>query len=182
MRVISPHATVLRETSNPLDHEAIDRLLLQGFGGLAHPTAMIRRTALDRVAGYRSEFDYADDLDLILRLSEVGRLANLPETVIKYRLHIDSICHTKAELQRQRTLEFVREAHRRRGLEPPQDVAGSQLKVRSRLEWHYRFGRMAIRDGRFWSAWSHVLRSLCLAPTKPHSWKMLLSAMLRREI
>ena len=32
-------------------------------------------------------FLYAEDFELFLRMSELGRLANLPETLLQYRIH-----------------------------------------------------------------------------------------------
>ncbi|PSO95273.1 MAG: hypothetical protein BRC59_04310 [Cyanobacteria bacterium SW_4_48_29] len=40
------------------------------------------------------------DLNLWLRLSEIGELANLRDTVLKYRLHADGISGQKRSLQR----------------------------------------------------------------------------------
>jgi GT2 family glycosyltransferase len=42
---------------------------------------MVRKDAIDRVGGYRPEFKHAEDLDLFLRLGEIGKLGNLPETL-----------------------------------------------------------------------------------------------------
>ena len=180
--VISPDGLPINERIRPTDHQGIENMLLKGRGGITHPTAMIRCDSFRKIGGYREQFEYSEDLDLLLRLGEHGQLANLPEKLFKYRSHIDSISHTKAALQRQNTLQIVREAHFRRGLEPPDEIIGVKTKVRSRVDWHYRYARQAIKDRRFRSAWSHVLGGLRLAPTKPHSWRMLVSALLMRQI
>ena len=36
---------------------------------------------------YRPECREAEDLDLFLRLAEVGQIVNLPEPLLKYRVH-----------------------------------------------------------------------------------------------
>src|SRR6266540_1177188 len=51
---------------------------------------MMRRAAVQAVGGYHAEFEPAEDFDLWLRLSEVGRLANLPEVLMKDRQHARS--------------------------------------------------------------------------------------------
>lgn len=51
-----------------------------------HPTLVLRREVLLR-APYRSSMDGAEDVDLILRLSETGRVLNLNEVLLDYRLH-----------------------------------------------------------------------------------------------
>jgi glycosyltransferase involved in cell wall biosynthesis len=67
----------------PLDHRGIVKALLQGHHALCHPAVMIRRTALDAIGGYW-EHRFGEEWDLYLRLSEVGRLANLDQHVLDY--------------------------------------------------------------------------------------------------
>ena len=52
----------------------------------------MRRAAVQAVGGYHAEFEPAEDLDLWLRLGEVGRLvlATFPEVLMKYRQHARS--------------------------------------------------------------------------------------------
>lgn len=50
---------------------------------------IMRRWAVDRVGGYRRAFTTAEDYDLWYRLSEVGRVANIPEILVRYRIHQD---------------------------------------------------------------------------------------------
>jgi GT2 family glycosyltransferase len=45
----------------------------------------MRADALRKIGGYREQFVVAQDLDLFLRLAEVGRLANLPEVLLRWR-------------------------------------------------------------------------------------------------
>lgn len=70
----------------PTDSERI-RSQIARQSPIAHPTAMIRRKILDDVGAYRSAFRYAQDYDLWLRISEKAELANLPEVVLRYRIH-----------------------------------------------------------------------------------------------
>lgn len=72
-------------------HEAIlDELLAGNGAALIHPSAMFRRTALERVGGYDPLFCRAEDLDLYFRLARFGRLQNLPAALLDYREHAQS--------------------------------------------------------------------------------------------
>jgi glycosyltransferase involved in cell wall biosynthesis len=51
-----------------------------------HSTLVIRREALS-MTPYRSTLDGAEDLDLILRLSEKGKILNLRQVLLDYRMH-----------------------------------------------------------------------------------------------
>ncbi|MEA2735308.1 MAG: hypothetical protein QOE14_1759, partial [Humisphaera sp.] len=86
---------------------------------IVHPVAMLRRDSLQRVGLYRSEWQYVEDLDLFLRLAETGKLANLPDQLLRYRQHTESINRTRAAEQAKLADACVREAYRRRGLAVP---------------------------------------------------------------
>tara|TARA_Y100000310_G_scaffold25020_1_gene23971 strand:+ start:3460 stop:4431 length:972 start_codon:yes stop_codon:yes gene_type:complete len=62
-----------------------------------HPTIMFRnRTWLK----YREKMLYVEDYDLYLRLIAKGlKLENLKETLLKYRVRLNSICHNKKDIQ-----------------------------------------------------------------------------------
>lgn len=66
-----------------------------------HPTILMRRDAFASVGGYRGAFVYAHDYDLELRLAEKYECANLPDVVLKYRIHSTQVTLQK---QRQQTL------------------------------------------------------------------------------
>lgn len=56
------------------------------FSSIAHPTAMIRRSVVSATQGYSPDCQGgAEDFDLFTRASRVTRLANLPETLVRYR-------------------------------------------------------------------------------------------------
>lgn len=73
----------------PARDEEIKNGLTRGCP-IAQPTVMMRRDAFFAVGGYRAGFSQAEDYDLWLRLAERYRLANLPEPLVRYRVHADS--------------------------------------------------------------------------------------------
>lgn len=117
VRLIDPEGDPLRLWSTETEHKAIDREHMSGRGGaITHPSAMIRRSALESLGGYRNQCNLAEDLDLFLRLAELGRIENLPEVLLEWRMHLSSTGATKREQQRAAASLAVREAHERRGL------------------------------------------------------------------
>ncbi|HYG22145.1 MAG TPA: glycosyltransferase [Verrucomicrobiae bacterium] len=77
-------------------HEDIDRRLLNGDGGaMTHPVVMMRTQAVRDVGGYDERFTTTQDLDLFLRLAEIGKAVNLPEILLLWRQHPESINHRK---------------------------------------------------------------------------------------
>jgi glycosyltransferase involved in cell wall biosynthesis len=119
--LIDPYSSPIKETDHKLTHEQIDAGLLKGVGwSIVHPAAMMRADAVRNVGGYREQFKTSQDLDLFLRLSEVGRLANLAEPLVQYRQHFESVANTKADEQWRVKSIIVGDAYDRRGLTRPQ--------------------------------------------------------------
>tara|TARA_A100001391_G_scaffold168215_3_gene128733 strand:- start:347 stop:1261 length:915 start_codon:yes stop_codon:yes gene_type:complete len=99
----------------PHQHSQIDSLLAEGHCTICHPAAMMRLDKVNKIGGYDASLGAAEDLDLWLRLGEIGQLANLPDTVIRYRIHSGSISGANRELQRAFAKTVQQMACKRRG-------------------------------------------------------------------
>ena len=64
-----------------------------------HPTVLLRSEAFRLVEGYREAFMFAHDYDLELRLAERFDCANLPDVLLKYRIHPAQVSFRKQRLQ-----------------------------------------------------------------------------------
>lgn len=91
--------TVLHQLT--LDVE-IQNEALKGHTTICHPVAMFRRQAFIACGGYDPEMYPAEDLDLWLKLGEIGALANISEVLIRYRILPNSISGSAASDGRQR--------------------------------------------------------------------------------
>ena len=60
---------------------------------------MLRAAPVRRLGGYRAAFRAAEDYDLWLRLAEIGRVANLPDYLVQYRLHGANLSRLEAVRQ-----------------------------------------------------------------------------------
>ena len=69
----------------PADPAEVSRVL-DRVNPIAHPTVVMRRAAVRAVGGYRKAYLRAEDYDLWLRLAEIGKLANLTEPLLRYRI------------------------------------------------------------------------------------------------
>lgn len=66
-------------------------LLRIGPDLIPQPGALFRRSAFERVGGLTSEFDWAFDFDLFIKLSKLGHLIFTPVTLASFRWHPDSL-------------------------------------------------------------------------------------------
>ncbi len=72
---------------------------------LCHPTALIRRSALEHVGGFR-EVAWPQDYDLWLRLDAAGfGLAKVPRVLFRWRIHAGSVTWQSPKNSRARFLE-----------------------------------------------------------------------------
>jgi glycosyltransferase involved in cell wall biosynthesis len=154
-------------------HEEIDTAnLLGGGAAMNHPSVMFRAEAVRRVGGYRQQFLYAEDLDLWLRLAEVGGLYNLPETLLHYRMHSNSISHAKASEQRRKWRLAVEDAQKRRGC--PVAIPSSPIPTEaiSVCDHHIRWAWQALMAGNVGTARKHALRGLRHNPFSLEIWRL----------
>ena len=159
------------------DHDDIDRRLLEGKGGsLVHPATMMRREALLRIGGYREQFNNSEDLDLFLRLAEIGRLANLPEVLLHYRRHLESVSHQRYENQWRLKRQIVAEAYQRRGMTMPTDWTFTPWQPKAKGPQLREWGWFALRAGKRQAARALAWDAMKHEPLSPRSWKLLLCA------
>ena len=70
----------------PVDNDSLRKLVFR-YAPVAEPAAIIRKSCLDVVGPYSVQYTPADDLEMTLRLGANYKMANLPEIVLKFRLH-----------------------------------------------------------------------------------------------
>lgn len=127
MDVIDEAGGYLRTEAFPTLPDAVDSELLYR-SCVCHPAVMARTAALRSVGGYRKNLQYAEDYDLWLRLAEVGKIANLPDVLLSYRLHTVKISTRHSTVQELAVLAARGAARlRRRGAADPLDAG--ELRV-----------------------------------------------------
>jgi glycosyltransferase involved in cell wall biosynthesis len=179
--LIDPLGSVFRTSDHKLTHEEIDAGLLKGIGwSIVHPVAMMRRDAIAKIGGYREQFETSQDLDLFLRLAEVGKLANLPDVLLQYRQHFESVAFHKHEKQWKVKETIVGDAYARRGLKPPLEWPFEKRVIHPPHEQLRQWAWAAIKRGRIDVARKHAWASLKLKPISKESWRVAYCALRGR--
>ncbi|HBY93758.1 MAG TPA: hypothetical protein DEP84_07270 [Chloroflexi bacterium] len=82
---------LIRSNVPEFHNKIVDNIL--NFKGpfFAHSSALIKRSYLEQAGVYRERFDFADDIDLWLRMSEYGELRCLQRPVAFLRRHSGSM-------------------------------------------------------------------------------------------
>jgi glycosyltransferase involved in cell wall biosynthesis len=178
LELIDPFGAVIGRTENPLDHQAIDAALLDGRGGtVPQPAAMIRREALLQAGGYRRQYENSEDLDLWLRLAEVGELANLPDYLLKYRRHPLSISYARHSNQMRMKALIVGEAYDRRGLARPDEWVFHPWHPKPAAEQLQVWGWRSLKRGNLKAARTYAMDLVRLAPLSQQAWRLMFCAL-----
>jgi glycosyltransferase involved in cell wall biosynthesis len=181
VQIIDPDGQPLTVMTDLLTHEQIDQALLSGNGAaMYHPSVVIRKQALEEVGRYRDEYYLCEDLDLFLRLAEVGRLANLAEPLLRYREHLAKVGQKRVVQQNANARKAVVEAHRRRGLASPAQLPARIDRVRSKGEVYQTWSWWALGSGYLRTARKYAAASLVRTPFSRQSWTLLLCTIRGR--
>ena len=147
---------------------------------------MARTGVLRDLGGYSLEFCNLEDLDVLFKLAERGRLANLPDVLVHYRQHFTSICYTKAMDHPRLHARIVEETSKRRGADLTKHLHDQRLepkalpKPRSRAtRWAYEimWAWWALDSSHVETARRHALKAFKMRPLSPATWFLLWCAL-----
>lgn len=175
---IDPDGNALNYERYPLTHS--DILIGQRQGGaMRFPTTMMRRDIALEVGGFREPFKMGEDFDLLIRMSEIGKMANLPDTIYLYRQHLKSVCAMLGSQWFAYRDQILALAHERqetgtdkiqRGevVNIPKQAAENlnDLKALTYLRW----STSALENRNSKLASKYILKSIFLAPFNKKAW------------
>ena len=178
MLVIEPYGSPLRESEHKLTHEEIEAELLCADGwALPQPAAMMRKSVAMKVGAYRHDYPWSEDLDLFLRMAEVGRLANLPDILVKYRIHPGSTNWKKHGIQKNNKPRLIAEAYQRRGKPMPASVKFPDFAKEPAAERYCSWIWKTLKDKNIYGARRHAIAALKAAPFSTLTWKAAYCAL-----
>jgi hypothetical protein len=81
------------------------------FGNvIAHSSVMVRRVVYDRLCGYRQEWPYVEDYDCWVRAARITRIVNLPDVLLRVRLHQESVSSVHRQVQMENAVRVSKNA------------------------------------------------------------------------
>lgn len=162
----------------PLDHGAIVAGLHKRALTLVHGSLMGRTDVLKRAGGYRVR-GMGEDWDMFLRASETTRLANVPDSLYRWRLHNDN-ARLGHLMEQQRGIDFACECAARRTAGQAERTFNEFLETQrkqslaSRLRMladlyalaQYRIALTSISAGRPVRGYARLAFAACCSPTR----------------
>jgi glycosyltransferase involved in cell wall biosynthesis len=119
----------------PCDHDAIVAHLMAGMPAVYHPTILCRTALLKEIGGYWT--NVSEDWDMLLRMAERTKLANLDRILLSYRLRSNSLTGFTMVETRTR-IAFACELARRRQSGAPAVGYDEFLAMRRAAPWWRR--------------------------------------------
>lgn len=154
------------ETANELTHEELDAAHIsdRAESRMCNSSVILRKDAVLRVKMYCEKYRFSQDLDLFLRLSEIGRIANLPEVLVEYRQHLQSISYAHYGKQRLDAQRAVLAARKRRGLTVGVASLERSMDPESLAEVHRKWAWWALSAGNVATARKHAFLAVSNRP------------------
>lgn len=162
----------------------IRHLLQKGQVNFLHPTAMLRRQSVLQVGGYDEAFPLAEDLDLWLRLSQVGKLASIKEAVVQYRIHPTSTCDRSRGMPPVDVQKALDRAWRNGVIQEQvraTTICGWRPGVdrASQYEYMLRYGWWAFESRQRFAALEYGMQAIAVKPLALAGWKLLVCAAVK---
>jgi glycosyltransferase involved in cell wall biosynthesis len=188
---VDPEDRFLWMEEYPLAHEDILEMQEKG-GAIRFATTMMRRDIAIEVGGFREQFKMGEDFDLLLRMSEVGKMANLPDVLYRYRQHLSNVCNSSMLSQywwpdyREAILALARERRERgtdklqRGEKVAFTVSRPANRKRQEAITYAGWAHAALRSENFPLADKYAWAAIRTMPFTAEYWILLLRIVGRK--
>jgi len=172
----------------PLTHQQIESQMLDGRGGIIHPSVMMRRAAVEAVGGYSLHHPVCEDQELWLRLALIGRLTNLSTPLTKYRVHASNMSFVEMNqsalvlhqvLKRAKSQRTKNEQAKNEQVAAITSIEDFALREPVEIdEWERRrtWAWTAIASSNAGTARKHARRLVRERPWRINGWKLLVAA------
>jgi hypothetical protein len=164
VEVIDEQGDLLGPAAFPLTHPAIVRALMgEAPHSLAHPSVVMRKEPVLSAGGYDQQTVPSEDMDLWIRLSRIGELANLPEPLLRYRRHAGATGFQQRARQLVTQKRLADAARESRGL-PASETPVPREILSPTGNYHFQCADVAMRSGSRAAALKHLRATIACAP------------------
>lgn len=100
IEVCDRNLRVLNLREYPRTDEGVRKIIFR-YSPFAHPATIWRTSAMKKLGGYNSNIPLSQDYDLYFRIGRICEFANLPDVLLKLRIHNDSSSIIRGKYQEQ---------------------------------------------------------------------------------
>ncbi len=180
--------SVGRSLRLPIHHDDIFNCMMTGTHGMAHSVIMIRTEVLKGLDGYWT-LPLIDDWDMMLRVGEVSKLANMNEVLLHYRVHSGSLNGSSMKRMYRHIAYAIERAKNRQAGNPLPSYEEFESQLEKRPIWvratesahiyalaNYRLAIAEIHSGNKFKGVTRLVFSACCSPAR--TWHRI-ARMLR---
>jgi len=117
VKLINKQGVVIGEKKYPTKPEEVKQAITW-YPAVIHPTFMAKNSFYKKMNGYRADYDFAEDYDLLSRAKNKFVIANLPEALIYWRLQDKRRSRKDMDKMDKLDLKIKIEALKRDGIKP----------------------------------------------------------------
>jgi hypothetical protein len=179
--IIDPQGRRICNYFPPTDDANLQELCLNGHCPINEPSSMMRTELVRKVGGWRTDIGVCGDVDLWLKLGEVGKLGMVPKPLQYYRYHPESQSHKAGAEGRQAVLtKICQEAMQRRNITGriPRPPVWPPLPC-ERHQQFLQYGWWAFHHGDRATATLYGWRAVREKPTSLEGWRLLACAAVK---
>ena len=174
-------------TNNDVARSTANRHVTGFKGPSCHPSTMFRNDMYNRVGGYRAAFYFAQDVDLWLRLLEVGEYAAVPELLYESVIDPSSVSGMYREEQKKLAALATKSATLRVSGRSDSEILRSAVEItpaagaennRRRVAAAHYFVGCCLRERNHPDARRYFRRAIAAQPWHAPAWWRLLSPWL----
>jgi len=160
----------IKTQSRPTEHSDLVFCSLHR-SPIAHPAAIIRKSVLDQYnLRYNNNYKYGQDIKLWFDIIKVGKLSNLTDVVIDYRISEDQVTSSRRAEQKKLASEARAEGYR---------YIVTNFKPYSRLHWYFllKYETKYVKEKNI----NFLIKRIVVAPLSPKEKIELLFYTLLRK-
>jgi len=94
IKIIDEKGNFIKDTAFETEDFNIRKKILKD-NQIPHSTVLIRKEVVDKAGGYDNKLSCVEDLDLFLKLGQLGKFKNLPEITTAYTRHAGGYSHQR---------------------------------------------------------------------------------------
>jgi glycosyltransferase involved in cell wall biosynthesis len=180
-RFVGPGNEVLYEVSQVQDelHRGLQHVDVRHVRGpSSHSSVMFRRESYEKVGGYRAQFFVAQDLDLWMRLAEVGTCWATPEVLCENRLINNSIGAARRYEQIRSAKMIVKSASARRSGRDDSAMIAKWVKQRKWYLFLWWWIPRRLQEAKFYYFIGAMLRHRQPKTAQLYFWRAIKACFL----
>jgi glycosyltransferase involved in cell wall biosynthesis len=97
--VVDEGDKIIGDTNLPLKHSEIVKSMIKFRPSIIHPSIMVYKEVLGKVNYFDEKYSHAEDYDLFLRISRLGKISNISNKLMYLRKSTNNISHKNANEQ-----------------------------------------------------------------------------------